>query len=451
MPLPYPTAQPVRAHPQLSRAQIRSLVAYIGSLGGPPIPRVSTNGASVVTGRELYAANCASCHQITGSGGVVPGANVPALQSATPRQIAEAIRLGPYLMPRFSRGELSDRQVADIATYVVSSAAQTIRGWAIGHLGPVPEGMVAWGIGVVALLVIARLIGERISRMSHRRAELITAGLLGAAALCALGFVVVYVVNTSTQLLGLAFGAALLLIAAALILAGRYVVTQEAETEERPQLESPEAQAEVEQEVETGGADVTRKRLLTTAGSGRGGSPGPGRVGATGLARPADRERLGETPWRAGTRLVDERGRPIAAAAVVPGSFLTAYPDGADPREVGSPVIVVGLHPRQLRLPWAGAAGPQGASSPTPRSAPTPAAPWACCAPHSTRRTRRRPGMVCPCHYSTFDPATGGTVVFGPAGRPLPQLPIRTDTDGTLRATGHMSGPVGPAWWSYDS
>ena len=162
MPLPFPTAQPVRAHPKLSREQIRSLVTYIGSLGGPPIPRVSTAGASVVTGRELYAANCASCHQITGSGGVVPGANVPALQSATPRQIAEAIRLGPYLMPRFSRGELSDRHVADIAAYVVSTRRpDDPGGWAIGHLGPVPEGMVAWGIGVVALLVIARLIGER--------------------------------------------------------------------------------------------------------------------------------------------------------------------------------------------------------------------------------------------------------------------------------------------------
>ena len=57
------------------------------------------------------------------------------------------------------------------------------------------------------------------------------------------------------------------------------------------------------------------------------------------------------------------------------------------------------------------------------------------------------PGLVCPCHYSTFDPATGGTVVYGPAGRPLPQLPLMVDRRGNLRAAGNYSGPVGPSWW----
>jgi ubiquinol-cytochrome c reductase iron-sulfur subunit len=57
------------------------------------------------------------------------------------------------------------------------------------------------------------------------------------------------------------------------------------------------------------------------------------------------------------------------------------------------------------------------------------------------------PALVCPCHYSTFDVATGGTVLFGPAGRPLPQLPIAIARDGTLRAAGSLSGDVGPAWF----
>jgi ubiquinol-cytochrome c reductase iron-sulfur subunit len=57
------------------------------------------------------------------------------------------------------------------------------------------------------------------------------------------------------------------------------------------------------------------------------------------------------------------------------------------------------------------------------------------------------PALVCPCHYSTFDPATGGTVLFGPAGRPLPQLPLRIDDGGHLRAAGGFSGPIGPSWW----
>jgi ubiquinol-cytochrome c reductase iron-sulfur subunit len=54
---------------------------------------------------------------------------------------------------------------------------------------------------------------------------------------------------------------------------------------------------------------------------------------------------------------------------------------------------------------------------------------------------------VCPCHFSTFDPATGGRVLFGPAGRDLPQLPLDVDTEGNLVAGGDFSGPVGPSWW----
>ena len=58
-----------------------------------------------------------------------------------------------------------------------------------------------------------------------------------------------------------------------------------------------------------------------------------------------------------------------------------------------------------------------------------------------------KPAFVCPCHYSTFDPTTGGTVIFGPAGRNLPQLPLLVDSGGHLRAGGVFSGAVGPSWW----
>jgi ubiquinol-cytochrome c reductase iron-sulfur subunit len=56
--------------------------------------------------------------------------------------------------------------------------------------------------------------------------------------------------------------------------------------------------------------------------------------------------------------------------------------------------------------------------------------------------------LICPCHYSTFNPFTGGTVTFGPAGRPLPQLPLEIDAAGHLRAAGNFSGRVGPGWWN---
>jgi ubiquinol-cytochrome c reductase cytochrome c subunit len=93
---------------------------------------------------------------------VITGASVPALQQASARQIAEAIRLGPYLMPRFGEGQLSDRDVASVARYVLSTRNPDDRGgWGIGHIGPVPEGLVAWLVGMTAMLGIARLLGER--------------------------------------------------------------------------------------------------------------------------------------------------------------------------------------------------------------------------------------------------------------------------------------------------
>jgi Rieske Fe-S protein len=52
--------------------------------------------------------------------------------------------------------------------------------------------------------------------------------------------------------------------------------------------------------------------------------------------------------------------------------------------------------------------------------------------------------IACPCHGSIFDPADGAKVVHGPAGRPLPSLPISVGTDGTITAAGSFSGPVGP-------
>ncbi|MGH9060320.1 MAG: Rieske (2Fe-2S) protein, partial [Acidimicrobiales bacterium] len=57
------------------------------------------------------------------------------------------------------------------------------------------------------------------------------------------------------------------------------------------------------------------------------------------------------------------------------------------------------------------------------------------------------PALVCPCHYSTFNPADGAQVIYGPAGRPLPQLPLTIDAQGNLRAGGNFSARVGPSWW----
>ncbi len=55
--------------------------------------------------------------------------------------------------------------------------------------------------------------------------------------------------------------------------------------------------------------------------------------------------------------------------------------------------------------------------------------------------------LLCPCHQSTFDASTGATVIFGPAPRPLPQLPLTTDAQGYLVAKSDFTQPVGPSFW----
>ncbi|GAA4890236.1 ubiquinol-cytochrome c reductase iron-sulfur subunit [Streptomonospora salina] len=55
--------------------------------------------------------------------------------------------------------------------------------------------------------------------------------------------------------------------------------------------------------------------------------------------------------------------------------------------------------------------------------------------------------ILCPCHQSTFDAANGAKVVFGPANRALPMLPVTVDEEGYLVADGDFNEPVGPTFW----
>ncbi len=95
------------------------------------------------------------------------GAVAPPLGADTPVEIAEAVRIGPYVMPRFSRDAISDQQLDSIIAYVEYTHHPDDRGgWAIGDLGPVPEGLVTWGIAAVALIAICVVIGTRLPRAS---------------------------------------------------------------------------------------------------------------------------------------------------------------------------------------------------------------------------------------------------------------------------------------------
>jgi ubiquinol-cytochrome c reductase cytochrome c subunit len=162
MPLADPTDEPVRTRPLYPRADIDALVAFVGSFGGPGIPPVDPARGSLATGMAKFTEHCAGCHQIVGRGGIVTGAAVPALDATTTTQLAEAVRVGPYLMPKFSAEQLDQATLNSIARYVQSIRHPDNRGgWGIGNLGPVPEGMVTWFLAMAALLAVARLIGEQ--------------------------------------------------------------------------------------------------------------------------------------------------------------------------------------------------------------------------------------------------------------------------------------------------
>jgi quinol---cytochrome c reductase iron-sulfur subunit len=284
------------------------------------------------------------------------------------------------------------------------------------------------------------------------RAEAVVIVLLLLAAAGAVLFVVAYALDWSTQALGGALGGSLALLAAALIVIGKRLVVTEELTEPYPPAGTPEEQDAVARIVRESGSRFTRKRLLGAAAVTAGGALGAALVTpALSLGPALDTSRLDESPWRRGRRLVDKAGRPFRTEDIGTGAFYTAFPEGADPKAIASPVVLVRLDAGELRLPrgrerWA----PDGIV------AYSKICTHAGCAVALYRNPLFEPtapdrALVCPCHYSTFDVATGGTVLFGPAGRPLPQLPLMVDSTGELRAAGGFSGPVGPSWWGVRS
>jgi ubiquinol-cytochrome c reductase iron-sulfur subunit len=279
------------------------------------------------------------------------------------------------------------------------------------------------------------------------RAEVAVAALLGLGGLLAAAFAVLIAVHPDTQLLGGTLAAALGCIGAALALASRRIVPQETDVEERDEV-PPEVDRELAGELRSGTAGISRRRLL----AGAAGVAGCGLAGALVLPITALGPSLdgapNRTPWRRGRGLVDPEGRPLRAADIALGTMQNALPAG-DPsalEELGAPIVVVRVDPRTLDLPadrrtWA----PDGIL------AFSQICTHAACAITLFRypvdeETSKPPGLVCPCHYSTFDVRRGAVPVFGPAVRPLPQLPLAVDAQGFLVAAGPLSGSVGPSY-----
>jgi len=156
-----------RKPPRLTDLQALQVAAYINSLDPsvPAVPTPNLKGADVADGANLFSLNCAACHTITGAGDALAfGTNAPSLQDkqVTPQQVAEALRIGPANMPRFS-GNLSDNQVRDVVAYVTEKIQHPANpgGAGLGGVGPVAEGFIALLLGVGGLALICFWIGER--------------------------------------------------------------------------------------------------------------------------------------------------------------------------------------------------------------------------------------------------------------------------------------------------
>jgi ubiquinol-cytochrome c reductase cytochrome c subunit len=163
MPLDQVGEEPLRGKPRYTEGQIQALDAYVGTLGpGPAIPRVRPQDGSPSEGMRLFGESCSGCHGIGGKGGVAIGGYAPPLGEATPIEVGEAIRVGPYVMPNFSKAQIDQADLDSIARYVqLTQNPDDAGGFGIGHIGPVPEGLVAWFAAIAAMLLVARLIGER--------------------------------------------------------------------------------------------------------------------------------------------------------------------------------------------------------------------------------------------------------------------------------------------------
>jgi ubiquinol-cytochrome c reductase cytochrome c subunit len=119
---------------------------------------------SLAQGAQLYETNCAACHSSAGIGGALTqGKEAPSILTSTPTQIAEAMRLGGTgNMPVFGPDALTDQQVDSIVRYIQALQHPRDRGgFALGHIGPIAEGFIAWVVGLLLLVVFVRWIGTR--------------------------------------------------------------------------------------------------------------------------------------------------------------------------------------------------------------------------------------------------------------------------------------------------
>ncbi|HWI43329.1 MAG TPA: cytochrome c [Nocardioides sp.] len=184
MPLAQPGPQAPRKEVVYTKDEIAALAAYVASLGtGPAVPDkelYSTEGmgekereALVTRGGQIFLANCTACHNFEGSGGAMPrGGFAPKIRGVDSKHIYEAMLTGPQSMDTFSDGNIPPEDKKAVIAYLDTLDKQpSYGGLTLGGLGPVSEGLIAWIVGIGALVGFAVWIAAHTTRTSKQKDE----------------------------------------------------------------------------------------------------------------------------------------------------------------------------------------------------------------------------------------------------------------------------------------
>jgi ubiquinol-cytochrome c reductase iron-sulfur subunit len=300
-----------------------------------------------------------------------------------------------------------------------------------------------------------------------RRAERQVAAMFALSAVCTVGFVVAYVtIPTSTFIalgpigtlqlsnlvLGATFGLAILLIGLGAIQWAKKLMADEEITDERHPVGSPKEDQEAAAELfATGVAEsgfVERTIIRRTLIGALALFPVPLIVILKDMG-PLPGESLRHTIWRKGSRIVvDVTGQPLRPEDLSIGTLVSASPEdlakvqeeqGTQNERAKASIILVRMRPDEIRSQQGEGWDHEGilAFSKICTHVGCPIALY----------QQRQHALLCPCHQSTFDLADSGKVVFGPAHRRMPQLPITVDDNGYLVAQSDFQEPVGPSFW----
>ena len=296
--------------------------------------------------------------------------------------------------------------------------------------------------------------------------SLIVTGIFSLSALASLAAVVLFfVLPDYTTLANIKLGNLVLGLGLAIGFAGigfaavywaKALMNDEEMVEERDiERTSPDAQAEAVAIMRQGVADsgVARRPFITAAlGGALALVPLPFLVPLLANLGEEDGWNIGKlkhTMWERGKRLMTDgphsMSRPIKMEDVTIGSVFHVIPEGLNDldhsngyaeEKAKAVVLLIRLDEKDLKEPEKSLDGIV-AFSKICTHVGCPVALY-------EQQTHH---LLCPCHQSTFDVSDGAKVVFGPAKRALPQLPITVDEDGYIIAEDDFAEPVGPSYW----